>query len=250
VNEQEKLLISKALDTIRISNLKSVPKFFGFLSPSEAAIITKNINLGNNVYFYGGYEQAERRMLGVLPEYAEEDFNLFPISVLEISFNKNFTLSHRDVLGALMSLGVSRQSVGDIIILSGTVYVFVSNEISDYFVSQIDKIKNVGVSVKLLEGINNLELERIQKTVDISFTVSTPRLDAVVSALTEKSRSVSEKLITDGLVFVNSFEVTKTTKRIQNGDIITVRKIGKFKITSVGNFSKKGREIISAQKYI
>lgn len=250
MEEQVKILVAKALDCVRISNNKNIPKFVGFLSPAEATVVSKNVGNGPNYFFYGGYENAERRIFGVLPDYALGDFSYFPIKVLEIEYNSSFTLSHRDILGTLMSTGVNRVTIGDILILSGKAYVFVLEDMADYFVNQIDKIKNIGVNIKAIEELSSLEFVSAVKTAPVTFTVSSPRLDAVVSGLTGVARGSAEKLINDGLVFVNSFEVTKCTKKVQMGDVITVRKFGRFKITSAGSFSKKGREIISADKYI
>ena len=149
-----------------------------------------------------------------------------------------------------MSTGVSRTTVGDILVFKGVAFAFVLEEVAEYFKNQINKIKNVGVNLYVLDDINEVLVDKTDNFSELKFTLSSMRLDAVVSGLTGKSRSISEKLILDGFVFVNSFEVTKTTKKVQCGDVITVRKFGKFVITSSGNYSKKGREIISAKKYI
>lgn len=250
MNEQEKLLIAKVNDAVRISSIRNIPKFVGFLSPAQAALISQNFAFVSGSAFFGGYNGAERQIFGVLPDYLNNEVSSFPIKALEFCFNSAYTLTHRDILGTLMSTGVERSVIGDIVILNDKAYAFVLDEMAEYFAFQIDKIKNVGVKIKIIDDLSTLNIENIQKSVPLSFTVSSARLDAVVSGLTGKSRSESEQLISNGFVFVNSFEVTKTTKKILKGDIITVRKIGKFKVSETGNFSKKGREIITALKYI
>lgn len=247
---QQKLLVAKALDAIRISGLRNIPKFVGFLSPGEASAIKQGIGNNPSTFFFGGYDGAERTVFGVLPDYLGEDLTAFPVTALQITFNENFLLSHSDVLGALMSSGVDRSTVGDILISSGQVIVFVLEEMAEYFINQIDKIRNIGVSIKKLENLKNVSIIHNPKREAFSFTVSSLRLDAVVSGLTGIGRSKSEQLIADGLVFINSFEALKPTKKVQQGDILTVRRYGKFKIAQTGALSKKGREIISAEKYI
>lgn len=244
-----KLLISKALDAVRISKDRNIPKFVGFLSPGEAsAVLSATIN-EKCANFYGGYDTAERTVFGVLPDYLEGSLEAFPIKPIKIEFNKNFTLTHRDILGAFMSCGVSRSSVGDILIFEGYAIVFVLDEIANYFVNQIDKIKNVGVKLSITENLGQ-EISKNEKFSEFKFTVSSPRLDAIVSGLTGQSRMASERLVLDGLVFVNSFLVSKVTKKVLDGDVITVRGFGKFIVNANGSLSKKGREIISAKKYI
>ncbi len=249
MEEQVKLLISKALDAVRISKTKNVPKFVGFLSPGEASAILSATAKEIGTVFYGGYDNAERRVFGVLPDYLEGSLDAFPIKAIKIEFNKKFNLTHRDILGSFMSCGVSRSAVGDILIFEGYAFVFVLEEIADYFVNQIDKIKNVGVKLSKAENLG-LEISKNEKFCEFKFTVSSTRLDAIISGLTGQSRTASEKLVLDGLVFVNSFLVSKVTKKVLNGDIITVRGFGKFIVNIDGSLSKKGREIISAKKYI
>ena len=195
MDEQIKLLISKALDALRICENRNIPKFVGFLSPGEAAAVACATTIKKNVTFFGGYEDAERRFFGALPEYLEDDLCCFPIKALKISFNGNFSLTHRDVLGAFMSTGVSRATVGDILIFDSEVFVFVFDEMAEYFKNQINKIKNVGVSITVLESLSDVPERNADEMEEFKFTVSSPRLDAVVSKLIGQSRTVSEKLI-------------------------------------------------------
>ena len=247
MEENKKLIVAKAEDALRICSDKNIPKVVGFLSPGEASIISSSVKGG---LFYGGYTMAERTVFGALPNYLDNEFSAFPITPIEIRYNPNYSLSHRDILGALMSAGVERSTVGDIIISDGYAVIFVLDEIADYFIEQISKIKNVGVTLARIDNIGSLELINNPKTEEITFTVSSLRIDAVVSALTGMGRSKSEQFIEDGLVFVNSFEVKKITKKVNKDDVITVRRFGKFRITQTGNVSKKGREIVSVEKYI
>lgn len=250
MDEQIKFLTAKAFDALRISKIKNIPKFVGFLSPSEAAVIKQNIANEHGCYFFGGYDEAERTVFGILPDYLEDDMTAFPIVALQITFNENYLLKHSDILGALMSAGVRRSTIGDINISNGIAFVFVLKEIADYFKENIKKIKNIGVSVNCIENLDVLPIMLSPKKEEFSFTVSSLRLDAVVSGLTGMGRSKAEQAICDGRVFVNSFEVLKVTKKVLKCDVITVRKYGKFKIAQTGNLSKKGREIILAEKYI
>ena len=249
MENEAKLILAKANDLVRIRDLRSIPKFSGFLTPSEAAVIEAGIK-ARNCYFFGGYSQAERRIFAALPDYVIEPFKEFPISALKFEYRKIDKLSHRDFLGAFMSTGITRDTIGDISVSDGCAVAFVTNDIARYLTEQIEKIGKVGVSSQIFD-INELDDFLISpKTLSLNFTVSSLRLDAVLSGLVGCSRSKAESFIKDGLVYINSFEVTKSTKQVKAGDFITLRGVGKFLIAGSNGVSKKGREIIAAEKYI
>lgn len=249
MENEVKLILAKANDLVRLRDLRNIPKFSAFLTPSEAAAIESNVKT-SNFFFYGGYPDAERRIFAVFPDYISEPFSEFPISVLKFEYRKVDKLSHRDFLGSFMATGISRDTIGDICIGEGVAVAFVVNEIAPYLIDQISKIGKVGVSSRII-GIEELESHLPSaKTISLNFTVSSLRLDAVLSGLVGCSRNRAENYIKDGLVFINSFEVAKTTKQIKAGDRITLRGTGKFLITECTGVSKKGRVIIAAEKYI
>lgn len=248
--EQEiKLLVARASDAVRLCELRNAPKFLGFLSPGEATAVSCCVK-AKNTYFFGGYDDAERRVFGVLPDYLDDVELAFPIKALSISYRNAFKLTHRDVLGSIMATGISRDRIGDICVLDGLAIAFVLDEVANYLAEQITKIGRVGVEVSVIPAEEAKFKIPPPKRQEISFTVSTPRLDAIISSLVGCSRSKAEQLILDGTVFIDSFAVTKTTKLVKVGDKISVRGVGKFVIVSTGDFSKKGREIIVAEKYI
>lgn len=249
MENEAKLLSAKINDLIRIRDIRNIPKFSGFLSPAEATIV-ENLTKLPNCYLFGGYLNAERRMFGALPDYVIEAFEAFPITALRFVYRKVDVLSHRDFLGSFMATGISRDTIGDICVGNGSAIAFVTSEIAEYLLEQITKIGKVGVCVEKIPICSINDYLEQPKTETFSFTVSSLRLDAVLSALVGCSRSKAESYINDGKVFVNSFEVTKTTKQINAGDIITLRGTGKFLIVSRNGVSKKGREIITAEKYI
>ena len=249
MENESKLLLAKINDLIRIRDLRNIPKFSGFLSPAEATIVETSVK-AYDCCFYGGYSNAERRMFGALPDYVSEPFEEFPITALLFEYRKVDVLSHRDFLGSIMATGISRDTIGDISIGTGFAIVFVAVEIAEYLIEQIVKIGRVGVAVKKIPTNSINDYLEQPKTVILNFTVPSLRLDAVLCGLVGCSRSKAEACINEGKVFVNSFEITKATKQIKPGDYITLRGTGKFLIKSCNGLSKKGREIITAEKYI
>ena len=249
MDSEVKILLAKAKDLVRIRNLRNIPKFSGFLTPSEAALILSSLK-EPGCCFFGGYPDAQRCMFGALPEYITEPFSEFPIKALKITYRKVDILSHRDFLGSFMATGISRDRIGDIRVGEGIAFAYVTQEIALYLAKQITKIGKVGVATEVISVGEVEDILPKPKTLPLKFTVSSLRLDAVLSGLTGCSRTKSEKYISEGLVFVNSFEVTKATKQIKCGDRITLRGVGKFVITQSGEVTKKGREIVVAEKYI
>lgn len=249
MESESKLFLAKINDLIRIRDLRNIPKFSGFLSPSEASIIENAIR-SPNCFFFGGFTKAERRIFGALPNYVDEPFEVFPITALKFSYRNVDVLSHRDFLGSFMATGISRETIGDIRVGEGSTVAFVTNEISNYLIEQIVKIGRVGVSVEKIDLTSVNDFLEQDQTIPFDFTVSSLRLDAVLCGLVGCSRSKAEEHISDGKVFINSFEVIKTTRQIKAGDFITLRGKGKFLIVSCNGVSKKGRVIITAEKYI
>ena len=249
MESEVRLILAKANDLVRLRDLRNIPKFSVFLTPSEAAVIESNIK-ASNCFFYGGYPDAERRIFAVFPDYISEPLSEFPISVLKFEYRKVDKLSHRDFLGSFMATGISRDTIGDICVGEGTAVAFVVNEIAPYLIEQISKIGKVGISSRIVSIDEVDSYLPPAQTISLNFTVSSLRLDAVLSGLIGCSRNKAENHIKDGLVFINSFEVTKTIKQIKAGDRITLRGTGKFLITGCTSVSKKGRVIIAAEKYI
>ncbi len=240
------LLKDRLFDTVNISERTNKPKFLGFLS-AEQTVFARNIleKLNCNYEFYGGYADAQRVMLGCLPEWAENAE--FPITAVTAEFRKVDKLTHRDVLGSLMALGLKRETIGDILNEEGRAVIFLCSENADYVISQISKIGRVGVTLK--KGYV-LPLPKTGEMIEQSVTVASERLDCVVSALIGVSRNKATEKIEQSLVAVNSVVTEKVTARVTDGDIISVRSKGKFIIESLQDKTKKDRLVLKYKKYV
>ncbi len=240
------ILKARIFDTADICERTNRPKFLGFLSMEEAVLVKRTLeNRGVDFVLFGGYDVSERVMLGCFPEWDEE--RLFPIVPLTFKYRITDTLCHRDFLGSLMGLGITRESVGDILVEEGRTVVFVSEDIAGFVLSQIEKVGRVGVEVS--KGFT-LPLPPIGKLAEFEGTVASERLDCVVSELCNVSRGTALQKIEDGMVSVNSVVCEKATKSIISGDAVTVRGKGKFIITSLDGKTRKNRIVIKYQKYI
>ena len=170
----------------------------------------------------------------------------FPVTALEITFRKADKLTHRDFLGALMSLGIERDTVGDILVEDGRCVVFVKSEISSYITSQLFKIGSAGVKIKEADPDT---LPKGRGFDEQSYVVASLRLDAVVAAVTGLSREKTKQLICSGNVSLNFLPCDNVSKVIESGDSLSIRGKGKYKINGVLGETKKHRTRLSIIHY-
>lgn len=234
LSSEDRLVVSKACDTIYLCEKRSCGTFYGFLNEHESQVIKENVFLSDECMFWGGYPQATRLVFGC----GENDVSAFPISSICFTYKSEFKLTHRDFLGSLMALGIERSTIGDILVSDGQAIVFVRTDISSYIKQEVRKIGRVGVKVS---DYNSTDFSYIQDFDELSFTVSSLRLDVFVSALCNLSREKASKLITSENVTVNHKLQTSISKILSVGDTITIKKYGKFVFTDNNGFSKKGR---------
>ncbi len=209
--------------------------------------------------FYGVFPSAERTVPLFLPDYipaeSEDELTAYftenedecPLSVLEITKDRfSKPLSHRDYLGALMGLGINRDVTGDIKVTENGCYIAVLGNMAEYIAQNMDKAGRGSLKIKIISPADIPETEN-DAGEEISFTVSTARLDSVVKNGFGISRENACEAIEHGLVFINDLECFKPDKRVNEGDKITLRHKGRVIITDCSSKSKKGRIIVKAK---
>lgn len=235
-------------DAAELCERRSSPVFTDFLTETEqaaAAAVMRRVDA--NYLLYGGYPDAERRMLGVFPPYDEPDPALFPMDAVTVRCRASDRPDHRSVLGTLMAQGIERSCVGDILIENGRSVFFCRNTVTKALLRDIDKIGGTGV--RLSEGYEE-PLPAAHSFKEITDTVASARLDCLVAALARTGRGEAERLITAGEVMINSVPCKKVSQSVHEGDKITVRGEGKFIIDDLGTVTRKGRLMLSARKYV
>lgn len=248
-NCDDRLFLSHIQDAISIASSRDISKFVGFIDERQRAVVTQYIARQkiDNYSFWGGYEGAKRVFFCALSSYAEnDDYSIFPIVPITFTYRKSDTLSHRDFLGSLMALNIKREVVGDILVGEGVAVVFLSSAIAPMVLSEIKKIGKVGV--KLTEGVPEV-LPIREEFEEISGTVSSLRLDCVVGFITNLSREKSANLIKLKKVSINHFECDSVSKLVTQGDIISIRGVGRFVFSAVLGVTKKERLKITVLKY-
>ncbi len=243
------MLLSRIEDTVRLCEKRNYPHFIGFLDQAEQAIAQEFLHKQTDVnwLFYGGYQDAERCFLGVFPSYMETDLSLFPLQSVAFHYRKERSLTHRDVLGTLMSQGLRREAVGDILCGDGYAVVCLKADVVPYVSDQVDKIGGEGVRVERdYSGI----LPESHSYAPLSDTIASARLDAVVKALIRGSREQAASLIRAQQVSVDHRPALSLSATVAEGSVISVRGCGRFVIDQIGPETKKGRLHFAARKYI
>lgn len=245
--QDQKLFEAKVADCVRLGEKR--PTFLGFLDLSErsaAEAYLRHIHV-ENYFFFGGWPEAERVILGVFPDYLEPDPEDFPLVSLTVQFRRQDTLTHRDLLGSFLAQGVVRASLGDILVEEGRAVLFVKTELADHFLSSIEKIGRVGV--RITKGFSE-PLPTAHHFQTIGGVVASERLDCLVAFLSGSGREKAAQMITGGLVSVNHRETESVSARVAEGDIISIRRCGRFVVDALGPQTKKGRLSIKCRKYI
>lgn len=250
LSEEDRLLVSHILDMLEICEKSCKPRFSFFLDERQALLAESAVAAqGCTDYaLYGGYDGAARKVLGIFPPYCDKDKigENFPISALVFRYREADKLSHRDFLGSFMSKQIKRNMLGDIIVENGKAAAFVYDTVKSALLSEITKIGSVGVSVS---EEKNPDLHTEQSFTEKSETVSSLRLDGVVSAAAAISREKSSALIKGGYVSVMCETIQSVSHRLSEGDVFSVRGYGKFILYSVNGKTKKDRLHITIKKY-
>lgn len=249
LESEDKLLISRAEDALRIAGDRYCVKTLGFLNPHQRALVERHLLPDPDmcVEFDGGYAEAERTLLVCRPEYCipgPEEY----LCLLEFTGRDTAELSHRDYLGSLMGLGITRENIGDILVLENRALAFVKPEIAAYIMQNLTKIGRCGVHIR---RTSPAEAEIPPRPVrDVQGTVSSLRLDSVLSAGIGVSRSKAADLIRGGLVTVNWELVQDVSASLREGDVISVRGHGRMKLSQIGGLTRKNRYSITVSRYV
>lgn len=245
-SDDDKQLIAQLNDGIGLCLTRQKPYFMPFMSERKQALLLSELKKAyfDNYLFFGGYGNSERKMLGLF--FDEPSESSFPISAIEFSFRKCDKLTHRDFLGSLMSLGIERETVGDILVEDGRAVVFVKTELSDYVKSQISKVGRIGVKVA---DADLSKLPQGRGFEEKTYIVSSLRLDNIVAAVCKLSREKTRTVIMSDSVCVNFEETKNVSLNLKEDDVFTIRGKGKFVLKSILGTTGKGRIRISVIHY-
>ena len=250
-NPEDRVLLAKLWDKINAGIRRCIPANTCFLSPRELEMARFLFDDEPGLHTFGGYADAERKMLCYLPEYLEED-SLYeedsPLVCLRASFFEGDTLNHRDFLGALMGAGIGRETLGDICVGKGCCDFFVTAEIAPYIQQNF-----------LSAGRTKLHISRIPlreaqipepEVREIKDTLASLRLDSVISSGFRIGRSLASQYVTAGKAAIDGLPCEKPDKPVPEGSKVSVRGLGKIKLTAINGRTKKDRISVTIHRYV
>lgn len=255
------------------------PALSVFLTAGEQAELWRRVHYPHRLFFWGGFLGAERRCALFLPEWATEGApygagvchdspereafarelifgeNAFfgevreEIVLLSVEGSGHRELRHKDILGSVMALGITRQSVGDICMLSERCAVLaLTGKLCPYVTGGLTKVGNDGVKVTVPEAPQEFTFER--RFEEMLVTVASLRLDGVVSAVTGLSRTKAAELISAGLVKLSDTVIQDASAALEEGQSVTIRGYGKFLLSSTDGLTRKSRIRLTVKKYL
>ena len=253
---EEKLIIAKLLDKIKLSKSSNKIVNTEFLSIYQKQIIQKKLNeLGiKNYIFFGGYNEAEGQILIIYPEKFDIDIvnknlkNIIKVIKIKLPKELEGKYSHRDYLGSIMQLGLNRNRIGDIIVYSDRAYIIVLKENTEYLVNYLsDFVKFRKAKMELID-YTDIEVKPIEYE-EFNILINSMRLDNFVSEIANISRSKAEEMLKQEKIYINSKVETKSSKTVKENDILVMRGKGKYLVYKISKKKKKGKIIVNIKKY-
>lgn len=242
-NEQ---LVKRVFDLVDRMQRSYQVVYTPFLTPTQQEVCIRMLGQQISYQLCGGYEQAESRCLILIPDYMDETAVKVPIHCLKATYVSKFhTLQHRDVLGAIMNMGLRREQFGDILVQDTHIYIFVMEDITSYVIANLTKIGRHSIQFSVCDQM----VERVDTIYYREVIVSSLRLDAIVASMCQVSRSKAQALILGKLVKVHHLVLEDCALVCNNNSTISIRGYGRFLFTEVKKMTRNGRYVIEIGKY-
>lgn len=250
----ERLILARAMDKLDFTRSRGVPAHTPFLTLAEQDGVSRLIAACGRPehLFWGGWEGAERKLCAFLPDWLDaESFQSggdCPLAALRVSAPQDAGLTHRDYLGSILGLGLTREKVGDLLVEEGGCQVLLLREAAPILLTQLDQVGRTRVKTAPCDLSDLRPPERKVKLV--RDTVATLRLDAVAASGFSTSRSKMAALISSKKLTLNGRECDKPDRAVEEGDALACRGLGKCVLREVLGASKKGRVMIVIERYL
>jgi len=254
------LLQAHLKDLANKSYQKNIYTFTNFLSASDLDLFYTILPDIPAVPYeiFGGRENCDRVMIRFGSEETLGYDMPFPITILQAApLIDKFSdeLTHRDVLGALMNLGIEREMTGDILIkpsqksgIKNIAYIFCVSAIADYIINHLTKIKHTTIHCEVCPESALPDIQPVLE--EFQCIVASNRIDAVRVSITKLSRSRTAELFREKKVFLNNRCCENNSYLLKPDDILSIRGYGKFIYKGCGHETRKGRIYVTLEKYV
>ena len=261
LEKDSRLLERRFIELSRTAYQREIITYSDFLNLNEQNILhtLPKDSLFSRYISFGGYALAERQMAAFIPDalylrWGKNELSWeatgYPFSAVKVTPRaRKFAedLSHRDYLGAVLNLGIERSRIGDILITDGEAIIFAHNDIADLITDELSRVRHTMV---VSEKLPLSQVDYTPEYEEIRGTVASVRLDTLLPLAFSSSRSRLSGLIEGAKVFVNGKLITNNGYQVHEGDIISVRGMGKFRYDGAGGKTRKNRISVIIQKYI
>lgn len=255
--QEDKVCLSQVLDKIEFSKTREKIEYTDFLDMYQVSLVENFLRKikFENFQLYGGYEQAERKILIVFPDkydnkMLEKNFHkIVKIVRIQLLEEEQGKYSHRNYLGGIVKLGLKREKVGDIIVYQQGADVIALDDFADILRQQLPlltRFQNSKVEIKEIQDLKKKDI----KLEQVKIIVPSLRLDNFVSDLARTSRSKASQMIGQERVFVNGQIETKVSKQLKLKDVITIRGKGRFVIQEFAGTTRSGRIVVAVEKFV
>jgi len=252
MSDERELLKKRFVELARKSYNTGIFTFTDFLGLAEQSAFSEvEREIAGIPYTrFGGTDGTERVMIrfGSPDELGYEvPFPIATVKATPVSQKFADKLSHRDLLGAILNLGIERRCVGDIAIISNTAYIFAREDIADFIASNLTRARHTELSVSVTDTLPEGSLYRTEtKTVQ----TSGERLDAIIARAFSLSREDAQSLFKKRLVFASGREIESTSYTPKQDEVVSVRGYGRFIYRGYSSLSRKGKLNIALDLYI
>lgn len=247
----EKLIFSKVFDRAYYCIKNFQPTFTEFLDPYKISSLLEFFGdkYDFNIRVFGGKDNCERKKMGFFPRFMEDTDMVFPISVVEVTYNLKFSgkLTHRDFLGSVIGLGIVRGKIGDILIDEDKAFVFVDDDIADFISSNLCRVGKTKVEARTISSEEINVTENFGEIKNI--TSSSLRIDGILSGVFNLSRGKVSDLIKAKKAFLNQNLCESVSKQISEGDVLTLRGFGRVEVVQFAGKTRKDKFLISIRKF-
>lgn len=241
-------IIKTLENAAKLAGEKGLVRFTKFLDPAEAATASALArSYGAGFSCWGGFEQAERGVGCFFPLREEVSKEEYPVVCLHSRYSSRFcSVSHRDLLGSFMALGLTRSCIGDIIIVDADIYLFAHAQTADFIAQSMTSAGKTPLAFRVLDVVPPMPEPEGTR---FSSVVSSLRLDGVLAAAYKLSRSEAAELIRAGMVKVNHLVCERIDFPVKEDTLLSLRGKGRVRLVSVDGLTRKQRIGITFFRY-